>query len=105
MCHRKDCKNLANMAEADKRLVPVEWDSNELVRRFKVTAKMNAELFGEIDGGVKKDNGRLIAGALDVRAEGLGGTFTVSANNEVELRKMLSSIRQLPSIIKVQGTD
>ena len=103
--HRKDCKNLANMAEADKRLVPVEWDSNELVRRFKVTAKMNAELFGEIDGAVKKYNGRLIAGSLDVSAEGLSGTFTVSANNEVEMRKMLTSIRQLPSIIRIQGTD
>ena len=103
--HRKDCKNLANMSEVEKRLVPVEWDSNELVRRFKVTAKMNAELFGEIDGAVKKYNGRLIAGSLDVSAEGLSGTFTVSANNEVELRKMLSSIRQLPSIIRVQGTD
>lgn len=103
--HRKDCKNLANMAEADKRLVPVVWDSHELVRRFKVTAKMNAELFGEIDGAVKKYNGRLIAGSLDVSAEGLSGTFTVSANNEVEMRKMLSSIRSLPSIIKIQGTD
>ena len=103
--HRKDCKNLANMAEADKRLVPVVWDSHELVRRFKVTAKMNAELFGEIDGAVKKYNGRLIAGNLDVSAEGLSGTFTVSANNEVEMRRMLSSIRSLPSIIKIQGTD
>ena len=103
--HRKDCRNLANMAEADKRLVPVVWDSHELVRRFKVTAKMNAELFGEIDGAVKKYNGRLIAGSLDVSAEGLSGTFTVSANNEVEMRKMLSSIRSLPSIIKIQGTD
>ena len=103
--HRKDCKNLANMTEADKRLVPVVWDSHELVRRFKVTAKMNAELFGEIDGAVKKYNGRLIAGSLDVSAEGLSGTFTVSANNEVEMRRMLSSIRSLPSIIKIQGTD
>ena len=103
--HRKNCKNLANMAEADKRLVPVVWDSHELVRRFKVTAKMNAELFGEIDGAVKKYNGRLIAGSLDVSAEGLSGTFTVSANNEVEMRRMLSSIRSLPSIIKIQGTD
>ena len=103
--HRKDCKNLANMAEADKRLVPVEWDSHELVRRFKVTAKMNAELFGEIDGAVKKYNGRLIAGSLDVCPEGLSGTFTVSANNEIEMRKMLTSIRQLPTIIKIQGID
>ena len=103
--HRRDCRNLANMAEADKRLVPVEWDSHELVRRFKVTAKMNAELFGEIDGAVKKYNGRLIAGSLDVCSEGLSGTFTVSANNEVEMHKMLSSIRLLPSIIRIQGTD
>ena len=91
--------------EADKRLVPVEWDSHELVRRFKVTAKMNAELFGEIDGAVKKYNGRLIAGSLDVCPEGLSGTFTVSANNEIEMRKMLTSIRQLPTIIKIQGID
>ncbi len=103
--HRKDCKNLANMSEAEERLVPVEWDSNELVRRFRVTAKMNAELFGEIDGAVKKYNGRLIAGSLDVCSEGLSGTFTVSANNELEMRKMLNSIRQLPDIIRIQGTD
>lgn len=101
--HRKDCKNLKNMVEAEKRLVPVEWDSSELVRRFKVTAKMNAELFGEIDGAVKKCNGRLIAGALDVSTEGLQGTFTISAASEGDLRKMVSSIRALPSIIRIQG--
>ena len=101
--HRKDCKNLKNMSEAEKRLVPVEWDSNELVRRFKVTAKMNAELFGEIDGAVKKQNGRLISGALDVAPEGLVGTFTISASSEGYLKKMVTSIRALPSIIRIQG--
>jgi len=101
--HRKDCKNLRNMPEAEKRLVPVEWDSSELVRRFKVTAKMNAELFGEIDGAVKKCNGRLIAGSLDVTTEGLQGTFTISAASEGDLRKMVASIRALPSIVRIQG--
>lgn len=101
--HRKDCKNLKNMSEVEKRLVPVVWDSNELVRRFKVTAKMNAELFGEIDGAVKKQNGRLISGSLDVAPEGLVGTFTISASSEVDLRKMVTAIRALPSIIRIQG--
>ena len=101
--HRKDCKNLKNMPEAEKRLVPVEWDSSELVRRFKVTAKMNAELFGEIDSAVKKAGGRLIAGSLDVAREGLQGTFTISASSEEDLKKMVASIRQLPTIIRIQG--
>ena len=48
---------------------------------------------------------QLKRGSLDVCAEGLSGTFTVSANNEVEMRKMLAAIRLLPSIIKIQGTD
>ena len=91
------------MSEVEKRLVPVVWDSNELVRRFKVTAKMNAELFGEIDGAVKKQNGRLISGSLDVAPEGLVGTFTISASSEVDLRKMVTAIRALPSIIRIQG--
>lgn len=101
--HRADCKNLKNMPEAEKRLVNVEWDSHELVRRFKVTAKFNAELFGEIDGAIRKHDGRLITGALDVTKEGLVGTFTMSATSEVMLKKMVASIRTLPSIIKIQG--
>ena len=101
--HKKDCRNLKNMPEAEMRLVPVEWDSNELVRRFRVTAKMNAELFGEIDGAVKKHEGRLISGALDVTPEGLVGTFTISAGSEDALKKMVSSIRALPSIVRIQG--
>jgi len=101
--HKKDCPNLRHMPEVEQRLVPVEWDSSELVRRFKVTAKMNAELFGEIDGAVKKHDGRLISGALDVSREGLTGTFTISATTEDALKKMVTSIRQLPSIIRIQG--
>ena len=64
---------------------------------------MNAELFGEIDGAVKKHEGRLISGALDVTPEGLVGTFTISAGSEDALKKMVSSIRALPSIVRIQG--
>lgn len=101
--HRQDCPNLKNMPEAEERLVDVEWDSNELVRRFKVTAKLNAELFGEIDNAVKKHGGKLISGSLEVEPAGLVGTFTISASNEEMLKKMVSSVRAIPSIIKIQG--
>ncbi len=101
--HRKDCPNLANMPEADERIVPVEWDSQELVRRFSVTAKFNSELFSEIDNAVRKHNSHLIQGALDVSPEGLVGTFTISADSEDAMKKTTQAIRQIPSIIKVQG--
>ncbi len=101
--HKKDCPNLANMPEAEERIVPVEWDSQELVRRFSVTAKFNSELFSEIDNAVRKHNSHLIQGALDVSPEGLVGTFTISADNEEAMKKTTQAIRQIPSIIKVQG--
>ncbi len=101
--HRRDCPNLANMPEAEERIVPVEWDSQELVRRFSVTAKFNSELFSEIDNAVRKHNSHLIQGALDVSNEGLVGTFTISADSEEAMKKTTQAIRQIPSIIKVQG--
>ena len=101
--HRRDCPNLANMSEADERIVPVEWDSQELVRRFSVTAKFNSELFSEIDNAVRKHNSHLIQGALEISPEGLVGTFTISADNEEAMKKTTQAIRQIPSIIKVQG--
>ncbi len=101
--HRADCPNLRNMPEAKDRIVPVEWDSQELVRRFSVVAKFNAELFGEIDNAVRKHGGHLIQGALDVAPEGLVGTFTVSADSDNDMKRTIAAIRQIPSIIRIQG--
>ena len=101
--HRADCPNLRNMPEAENRIVPVEWDSQELVRRFSVVAKFNAELFGEIDNAVRKHGGHLIQGALDVAPEGLVGTFTVSADSDGDMKRTIAAIRQIPSIIMIQG--
>ena len=92
-----------DMPEAEERIVPVEWDSQELVRRFSVVAKENTELFGEIDNAVRKHGGHLIQGSLDAGPEGLVGTFTVSADNEDAMRKTTQAIRQIPSIKRIQG--
>ena len=101
--HKKDCSNLKNMPEAGARLVPVEWDSQELVRRFSVVAKENTELFSEIDNAVRKHGAHLIQGSLDAGPEGLVGTFTISADNENAMKLTTQAIRQIPSIKKIQG--
>ena len=101
--HKKDCPNLKNMPEKDVRLVPVEWDGKDLVRRFKVTAKMNAELFGEIDNATRKHGGHLISGELKADGQDLEGIFTISCDDEDALRKTTAAIRAIPSIKKVVG--
>ena len=73
------------------------------MRRFSVVAKFNAELFGEIDNAVRKHGGHLIQGALDVAPEGLVGTFTVSADSDNDMKRTIAAIRQIPSIIRIQG--
>ena len=85
------------------RLVPVEWDGKDLVRRFKVTAKMNAELFGEIDNATRKHGGHLISGELKADGQDLEGIFTISCDDEDALRKTTAAIRAIPSIKKVVG--
>ena len=101
--HRKDCPNLRNMPEKDVRLVPVEWDGKELVRRFKVIAKMNSELFGEIDNATRKHGGHLISGELKADGQDLEGIFTISCDDEEALRRTTAAIRAIPSIKKVAG--
>lgn len=102
--HRKDCPNLRNMPEKDVRLVPVEWDGKELVRRFKVIAKMNSELFGEIDNATRKHNAHLISGELKASDDGdLSGVFTISCDDEEALKKTTQAIRAIPSIKKITG--
>ena len=102
--HKKGCPNLKNIPEGDVRLVPVEWDNKELVRRFKVIAKMNTELFGEIDNATRKYGSHLLSGSLDVDANGdLSGVFTISCETLEALKKTTSAIRQIPSIKKVVG--
>ena len=103
MIHRKDCPNLRNMPEKDVRLVPVEWDGKELVRRFKVIAKMNSELFGEIDNATRKHGGHLISGELKADGQDLEGIFTISCDDEEALRRTTAAIRAIPSIKKVAG--
>lgn len=102
--HRTDCPNLEHLPEKEQRLVPVEWDGAEAVRRFKVIAKMNADLFGEIDNATRKFGGHLISGELNVTNEGdLAGIFTISCENEEAMKKTTASIRQIPSIKKIIG--
>ncbi|AEC02297.1 RelA/SpoT family protein [Parasphaerochaeta coccoides] len=102
--HRRDCKNLKNMAEVEERQVEVEWETASplLLKRFRVTSKMTTDLFSEIEGAIRKYKGHLIEGRLDDDEEGrLTGTFTMEVSTDDDSKKILKSLRSIPSIVTI----
>lgn len=103
--HRKDCSNLKHMEGIEHRLVPVQWTGTGLMKTYTVIAKMDPDLFGEIDNAVKKHGARLRKGKLDTDAEKLTGDFMIVAENEEAIKKATSAIRTIPSVIKLFGKN
>lgn len=101
--HRTDCSNLKHMEGIDHRLVPVKWTGNDLMKTYTVIAKMDPDLFGEIDNAVKKHGARLRKGKLDTDAGKLTGDFMIVATNEEAIKKASSAIRTIPSVIQLTG--
>ncbi|MGI6432598.1 MAG: RelA/SpoT family protein [Sphaerochaetaceae bacterium] len=102
--HRKDCHNLKNMTEIEERSIEVEWEtaSPRLTRRFRVVSRITQDLFAEIEGAIRKYRGHLIEGRLDDgELERLNGSFTMEVANEDDFKKVVRSIKNIPSIISI----
>ena len=101
--HKADCTNLKNMPEWEQRKVEVTWQGEDMMKTFTITAKLDPDLFGEIDNAVKKHGARLRRGKLDTIGARLTGEFTIMAENEEAIRKATASIRTIPSVIQLSG--
>ncbi|MDR1178053.1 MAG: RelA/SpoT family protein [Spirochaetaceae bacterium] len=104
--HRKNCGNLKNIPDFAERKIPVEWESAAalLVRRFKVEAKRSLDLFSEIEGAVRKNQGHLIEGRLEETGpRHLTGFFTMQLEQKDDLKKVLKNIRSIPSVFSIQS--
>ena len=99
--HRADCTNIPNMSEIQSRIISVSWDDDKPsnIYKFKIVAKRINDLFGEIEGAVRKYNGNLLEGRLDDN-DGvmLCGTFTLEVPSSVSVRKITKSISAIPSV-------
>ncbi|NLL24474.1 MAG: bifunctional (p)ppGpp synthetase/guanosine-3',5'-bis(diphosphate) 3'-pyrophosphohydrolase, partial [Spirochaetales bacterium] len=99
--HRTDCPNLKNMAEVKDRSIDVEWETEfpKLTKRFAVTSKRTYDLFGEIEGALRKYKGHLIEGRLQDDEDGkLMGTFTMEVQQEDDFKKIIKTLKTIPSI-------
>ena len=99
--HKRGCPNLKNMSEIVDRSIDVEWEteSPKLTKRFSVSSKRTYDLFGEIEGTLRKFKGHLIEGRLHDDEEGkLIGTFTMEVQQEDDFKKIVKNLKTIPSI-------
>ncbi len=106
--HRKNCRNLRNMSEIEERSIEVEWENGNklLTRRFRIVSKMTQNLFAEIEGAIRKYKGHLIEGRVeDDEQDRLVGSFTMEVDNEDDFKKVVRSIKSIPSIISINAIN
>jgi GTP pyrophosphokinase len=104
--HRKNCSNLARLPEFEERKIETEWEnaSANLVRRFKIEARLSADLFSEIEGAARKYQGHLIEGRLEeTAANRLTGFFTMQLEQPEDLKRIIKNLRGIPGVIHIQS--
>ncbi|GHV55001.1 (p)ppGpp synthetase [Spirochaetia bacterium] len=104
--HRQNCSNLANIPDFEERKIETEWENavSVLVRRFKIEAKLSADLFSEIEGAVRKHQGHLIEGRLEESAPNrLTGFFTMRLEQATDLKRVIKNIRGIPGVLNIQS--
>jgi GTP pyrophosphokinase len=104
--HRADCPNVQHIPDIQERHVEVQWEtvSPKATRRFRVTARAGGNLFTEVEGALRKFKGHIIEGKLE-DGEGidtLEGFFTVELDNAGDFKRVLKSLRTVPSVVNIR---
>jgi GTP pyrophosphokinase len=102
--HRRNCRNLAGIADFAERRIECEWEWQDAkaVRRFRAEYEAQADIFSEIEGAVKNHQGHLVDGRLEQTAHGRKtGFFTIQVSHPGDVRKIMKSIRAIPSVFSI----
>ena len=102
--HKRSCTNLRHIKDIQNRSIEVEWEASspKTTKQFRVTSRITSDLFSEIEGAVRKYHGHLIEGKLEETDNGrLTGSFTMELDRKDDYKKVLKSIRTIPSIINL----
>jgi len=106
--HRKNCTNIVNINEFEKRQIEAEWENADsaLIKRFRIEARRQANLFSEIEGAIRRRQGHLLEGRLEESQSGaanrLTGLFTIQLTNADDLKPVMKNIRGIPGILGIQ---
>ena len=104
--HRKNCRNLTHIPDFEERKIETQWENpgSTLVKRFKIEAKLSADLFSEIESVLRKYQGHLLEGRLEETSpHRLTGFFTVRLESAEDHKKVLKSLRGIPPVFSIQS--
>ena len=102
--HKKTCPNVKFIPDMEQRTIEVEWEtvSPKSTRQFLVSARKTNDLFSEIEGAIRKYKGHLIAGKIDEEGtDRLVAMFTMELENGDDFRRVIKSIRTIPSVLSI----
>jgi GTP pyrophosphokinase len=103
--HRRSCRNIRNIPDFEERKIETHWEDAGLpLKRFRIEAKYRENLFSEIEGVIRKFQGRLVEGRLDESGTNrLTGYFTMHLENREDVQKVLKHIRGIPAVSSIQS--
>ncbi len=106
--HRADCRSLHAIADFGERRIDVRWETSApfVTARFRLSAKKTPDLFSEIENAVHKFRGRLREGRLGERGDGtLVGSFTMEVESRDDVKRVVKSVRAMPSVFSLEEDD
>jgi GTP pyrophosphokinase len=103
--HRRGCGNIRHIPDFEERKIETQWEDAGLpLKRFRIEAKYRENLFSEIEGVIRKFQGRLVEGRLDESGtKRLTGYFTMHLENREDVQRVLKHIRGIPAVSSIQS--
>ncbi len=103
--HRRDCRNIENLAEGRDRLVDVDWNSDEETA-FAVQIRVNGvdrpNFLRDISHVISKLGIPIVEGKLNTTGGQVGNRFTVEVRNVNQLRDLRDKILSVSGVSSVQ---
>ncbi len=103
--HRTDCSNMLAIRDLDERRIDVAWESTSPKQtfNFRIVAGESAHLFSEIESGLRKIGGHLIAGKVEEGEEATRrGMFTVEVEPGTDAAAVIKNINAIPTVHRIE---
>jgi GTP diphosphokinase / guanosine-3',5'-bis(diphosphate) 3'-diphosphatase len=106
--HRIDCPNILQLREHPERRVEIEWDG-DVTDRFFVRLAMEGTdrrgLFADIASAVSATNTNIKSADMNADVHGMHGEFVVEVENLAHLNRVLSSIKKVKGVMRVERRE
>jgi guanosine-3',5'-bis(diphosphate) 3'-pyrophosphohydrolase len=106
--HRIDCPNILQLREHPERRVEIDWDGDGTDRFFVKLAMEGTDrrgLFADIASAVSATNTDIKSADMNADDHGMHGEFTVEVENLAHLNRVLSAIKKVKGVMRVERRE